>query len=219
MRIRSHEADISTEPYQAPANPWVPGTDEDEGRPSRSERASGQGPKAARCQRFFEIGVTRPLSGMSGSGADGETDGVDTLGSQRFRRRHRLLDSRDFTRVLRRGSRRTSPELVLVTSQCPVGNRSGSRKALVGPSTSRLGITVGRKAGPSVQRNLFKRRVREWFRRHREELPDGLDIVVIARRAGIALSLAELGLRLSRLVGLESSQKDLNLLKSFRNPD
>ena len=71
---------------------------------------------------------------------------------------------------------------------------------------SRLGITVGRKAGPSVKRNLFKRRVREWFRHHRDELQGPLDIVVIARRPGIDLSLAELAVRLSALLGLDQPQ-------------
>ena len=71
---------------------------------------------------------------------------------------------------------------------------------------SRLGITVGRKAGPSVQRNRFKRRVREWFRQHRGELETAVDIVVIARRPAVGLSLAELGDRLSQLLGLARSQ-------------
>jgi ribonuclease P protein component len=69
-----------------------------------------------------------------------------------------------------------------------------------------LGITVGRKAGPSVKRNLFKRRVREWFRRHRGEIRQPVDIVVIARRPGIDLCLAELGVRLSGLLGLNRPQ-------------
>ena len=71
---------------------------------------------------------------------------------------------------------------------------------------SRLGITVGRKAGPSVQRNRFKRRVREWFRQHRGELETAVDIVVIARRPAVGLSLAELGDRLSQLLGLIKPQ-------------
>ena len=210
MRIRSHEADISAEPNQAPSNPWVPGTDEDQGRASGVERPPGQGPKAARGQRFFQIGVTRALNGTGGSVADGESegaaDGEDKLGSRQFQRSDRLLDSRDFTRVLRRGRRRSSAELVVVTSESPKEIRGRDQVAFAGPPMSRLGITVGRKAGPSVKRNLFKRRVREWFRHHREELPDPLDIVVIARRPGVDLSLAELAIRLSGLLGLKRTQ-------------
>lgn len=47
--------------------------------------------------------------------------------------------------------------------------------------TTRLGITASRRVGPAVVRSLVKRRIREWFRRHRGELPVDRDIVVIAR--------------------------------------
>ena len=46
---------------------------------------------------------------------------------------------------------------------------------------SRLGLVVSRKVGGSVQRNRTKRVIREWFRRHRSQLPRTADIVVIAR--------------------------------------
>ena len=206
MRIRGHEADISTEPNQAPSNPWVPGADEDQGRASGLERPPGQGPKTARGQRFFQIGVSRALNGTGGSAGNGEAGGEDKLGSRRFQRCDRLLDSRDFTRVLRQGRRRSSAELVVVTSVSRKDVRGRQHVALAGPPTSRLGITVGRKAGPSVKRNLFKRRVREWFRHHQGEFPDPVDLVVIARRPGVELSLAELAIRLSGLLGLKRAQ-------------
>jgi ribonuclease P protein component len=46
----------------------------------------------------------------------------------------------------------------------------------------RLGITVTRKVGSSVQRNRIKRVLRDVFRRHRAELAPGLDLVLNARR-------------------------------------
>lgn len=138
--------------------------------------------------------------------ADGEAIGGIRIGSRRFKPSDRLLDSRDFTRILRRGRRRSSSELVVVTTETPNDKRGRRRDGETASSRSRLGITVGRKTGPSVKRNLFKRRVREWFRHHREELRGSLDIVVIARRPGIDLSLAELGLRLSGLLGLDRTQ-------------
>ena len=48
--------------------------------------------------------------------------------------------------------------------------------------TCRLGITVTRKVGGAVTRNRIKRRFREVFRRHRQELKPHLDIVVNAHR-------------------------------------
>ena len=42
----------------------------------------------------------------------------------------------------------------------------------------RIGISVGRRSGGSVVRNRIRRRVREIFRRGRQGLPVGLQIVV-----------------------------------------
>lgn len=72
-------------------------------------------------------------------------------------------------------------------------------------SRSRIGITVSRKVGNAVVRNRFKRRIREWFRAHRDELDPPVDLVVIARRPGGGLSLAELDARLRSLLGLAPS--------------
>jgi len=47
---------------------------------------------------------------------------------------------------------------------------------------SRLGLSVSRKVGNAVVRNRWKRLVREAFRRHRHQLPAGLDLVVLPRQ-------------------------------------
>jgi ribonuclease P protein component len=51
-----------------------------------------------------------------------------------------------------------------------------------GLSWSRLGLTVSRKFGGAVDRNLMKRRIREIFRNRRGSLPAGLDLVVNVRQ-------------------------------------
>lgn len=115
-----------------------------------------------------------------------------------FRRSDRLLDSRDFRRVLRRGRRRASAGLVVVTAER--WKKSNDPNGL--DSGSRLGITISRKVGNAVVRNRFKRRIREWFRAHREELGGDLDLVVIARRPAGRMGLAELDVRLRDLLRL-----------------
>lgn len=135
-------------------------------------------------------------------------------GSQRFRRTDRLLDRRDFDRVLRKGRRRSSPELVVVTCRrLEPPTRGGRRAARDGIRAgdgcgrgSRIGITVGRKAGGAVERNRFKRRVREWFRRHRDDFEKELDIVVIARRPAVELAYGALGERLGALLPRRSTR-------------
>lgn len=47
---------------------------------------------------------------------------------------------------------------------------------------TRLGITITKKVGNAVERNRTKRVVREVFRRNHELFPQGVDLVVIAKR-------------------------------------
>jgi len=66
-------------------------------------------------------------------------------------------------------------------------------KITVLPNTvqwSRIGITVSRKIGSAVQRNLVKRRLREYFRLHKAVLPRSHDIVFTAKPGAAALTAA-----------------------------
>jgi ribonuclease P protein component len=84
-----------------------------------------------------------------------------------------LRDARDFQRVNRTGTRRAAAHFVAVVAPS---------RGDVGP---KLGLAVSRRVGNAVARNRVKRRVREWFREMRAELPPATDWVVIAR-AGAA---------------------------------
>lgn len=54
-----------------------------------------------------------------------------------------------------------------------------------GRHTNRLGLTVSTKVGHAVVRNRLRRRLREIYRLHEQELVRGVDVVVVARvRAG-----------------------------------
>jgi ribonuclease P protein component len=120
----------------------------------------------------------------------------------RFRRSDRLLDSRDFRRVLRRGRRHAHREIVVITTPKLIKSNKYSGLRDFDRAGSRLGITAGRKVGNAVVRNRFKRRLRAWFRSRRSDFAGELDLVVIARRPGVSLSLKQLDSRLSKLLDL-----------------
>ncbi len=52
---------------------------------------------------------------------------------------------------------------------------------------ARLGLSVGRRYGNAVARNVWKRRVREVFRLNRSRLPTGYDYVVLPRGGALPL--------------------------------
>jgi len=87
---------------------------------------------------------------------------------QRFLRQYRIRSSADFRRAYTR--RRSAADGMLLVYACENG--------LEHP---RLGLSVSRKIGGAVQRNRWKRLLREAFRLNREQLPPGVDLVVIPR--------------------------------------
>ncbi len=85
-----------------------------------------------------------------------------------FRARQRLSRSRDYQAVYQKGMRKTRGPLMIV------GLPNGSE-------VSRLGLSVGRKVGGAVTRNLIKRRLREAFRLSQGVIPSGYDFVINVR--------------------------------------
>ena len=57
---------------------------------------------------------------------------------------------------------------------------------------NRLGLTVGTKVGKAVLRNRTRRRLREAYRLHEDQLVRGYDIVVVARSAAVDADFAVL---------------------------
>ena len=66
-----------------------------------------------------------------------------------------------------------------------------------GPSA--IGITISRKVGKAVQRNLLKRRIKSWLRKNYELLPANIKVNLVAGQSASALSYAELDAELQLL--------------------
>lgn len=96
----------------------------------------------------------------------------------KFGKDRRLRASAEFVRVQRAGRRVTSPHFVFLIAA----------REVEGPS--RMGLVVSRKVGNAVVRNRVKRLCRECFRRDVAKLPDGIDLVIIARGDPTGLDFA-----------------------------
>jgi ribonuclease P protein component len=93
-----------------------------------------------------------------------------------FRPKEHLRRPIDFQRVYER-RRSASDHLLLV-----YGRENGLPH-------SRLGLSVSRKMGNAVTRNRIRRLFREAYRLSRDELPVGVDWVLIPRGSNVALTL------------------------------
>ncbi len=105
---------------------------------------------------------------------------------ERFRKDERLRKRSDFLKTQRKGQRRSGKYMVVYA--CPNGT-----------DFARIGLTVARKVGNAVIRNIWKRRLRDTFRLHKSELPTGFDFVVIVKAGFEPVSVQVLKEELLRL--------------------
>ena len=94
-------------------------------------------------------------------------------------KQHRLLRSRDFARVRRRGRSTSGPLVALYV-------------ASVRPPDIRVGFSVSKKVGKAVIRNRVKRRLREAVRQELPSIRPGTDLVFIARPSAAEASYCEI---------------------------
>lgn len=79
------------------------------------------------------------------------------------------MNRKDFVNVNRLGKKDHTAHFTILC----LGNRLG---------ITRLGITVSKRTGNAVKRNRIKRLIREFYRVHKAHLPQGYDIVIIAKK-------------------------------------
>jgi ribonuclease P protein component len=99
----------------------------------------------------------------------------------------RLKRRQDYLQAARAGRRLHGPHFSIILSR----NETGKR---------RLGVTVSRRVGGSVERNRVKRRIREFFRLNKEAFPQGHDAVVIAKPGAPSLGRKETDAELAAIL-------------------
>ncbi len=109
----------------------------------------------------------------------------DAPRGERFRPADRVRHRADFDRIYQQSAYAADDTLVV-------------RGCWNDLPRSRLGLAVSRQVGNAVVRNRWKRLIREAFRRHRADMPTGLDLVVRPRR-GAATDLSRIESSLVRL--------------------
>ncbi len=126
----------------------------------------------------------------------------DPTTDQSFPRKLRLRTQAEFDRVYK--SKVFAADDVLVMNAC----------ASELPY-SRLGLSVSKKVGNAVNRNRWKRLIREAFRLSRHELPAGIDLVARPQKgapadlAAIRQSLVALARRVAKRVATRPPISDL----------
>jgi ribonuclease P protein component len=109
----------------------------------------------------------------------------------RFLSQHHIRRAGDFQRAFRRRQSVADSWIIVY----------GHANGLPHP---RLGISASKRVGGAVVRNRWKRLLREAFRLSREQLPEGVDLIVVPRPtmeptlASLAESLPQLAVRLAR---------------------
>lgn len=91
------------------------------------------------------------------------------MGSFSFSEEVRIVKRAEFINLDLHGTRYYTRNFVVILGQ----NRR---------DITRLGITVSKRVGNSVERNRIKRSIREFFRLSKQKIPKGYDIVIIALR-------------------------------------
>lgn len=136
-----------------------------------------------------------PACKLPGRIAENPVKAVSGTPTGKFPKTAHLLKRADFQRVYQQGRRHFSGNMTVFYLRSPepsapqgsATDRTGAEavaKAMVADTCVRVGFTVPRAVGGSVERNRIRRRLREAVRFHYSELPaqSGLDVVFNPKR-------------------------------------
>ena len=99
----------------------------------------------------------------------------------------RLRSNADFSKVYKLGKSKANRYLVMYVLENDLG-------------INRIGVSISKKVGNSVERHYFKRCVKESYRLHENMFNSGLDIVVLARQGAKGISYKEIDSALMHLM-------------------
>ena len=120
--------------------------------------------------------------------------GMVSRGGEKFPKQARLTRRSEFLNLSQQGRKVHTSHFVVISQTNDKGE-------------NRLGVTVSAKVGNAIVRNRIKRLLREYFRRHRREIPYHQDIVIIARKGAEKLSFDEVGGELRRAFTYQRSRQ------------
>jgi ribonuclease P protein component len=123
-------------------------------------------------------------------------------------RETRLRKHADYQRVYRSTRKQFSTSMTWFLSARGESAESnvlerGREAATVGP---RVGLTAGKVLGKAHERNRIKRRMREAVRKHIQELPDRVDLVLHPRRSVMTMEFVKLEAEVLRIFRQAAAQ-------------
>lgn len=152
------EAHLSAPQRTQEADPRIPQADGDacgEGHPFPTPSERAQTP--VRDDQREE--VTDP----------GRTGGTRGGGESGFPRGERMRTDREYREVVRKGERASTDHFVVY-------------RDFRGGDTRKIGISVGKRAGSAVVRNRIKRVLREYYRFHKVDFPEGSRTAIVVKK-------------------------------------